>query len=512
MASVASSLEWHGLSARMRVAAPSRDLGGGGWRRFGSKSARIVTRECVAMPRNFGCPCSSSSKLPPSRFVGDELTLKRHLRSKTLASRSSRDKDNENRPSFPIAKPFESVAEFSDNFLDRVSSYIFRRLRTLFSPYFPKNFDIFSWLPVKIHSRLHSSEYLAIIFVREALIFGFFYVVFIKVDSFCRWLNKLYIRNTKPEQQEVQSEDYEDSSFTAVRGPIKLTVLLWASTRFVNVLTPLKVGHYVIGKVRAIGLVVAVIWFLLRWKRIMVDHLASKSRIDAPRVVAIDKVASLFLYFLAASSIAEVCGFALSSLLAVGGISGLAVGLAAKEIATAGNVPNICYTQAGSFSGEVQDIGFLQTKLLGFDKVPVLVPNQAFINQVIINYSRAKDKLLEATFQVRNQDIFLIEKITNRVVQYLRWHKEVDKGSQPPMCYLKSMGSLGLDIGLLCIIRAPGGPSFFKAQQEILIQVAHIITEEGACLGTSGPFMPVVPEQTPPPEGEQPRPPETKIS
>ena len=40
------------------------------------------------------------------------------------------------------------------------------------------------------------------------------------------------------------------------------------------------------------------------------------------------------------------------------------------------------WLQAGSVSGRVQDIGFMQTKVQGFDGVPVLVPNQAFTSQV----------------------------------------------------------------------------------------------------------------------------------
>ena len=39
--------------------------------------------------------------------------------------------------------------------------------------------------------------------------------------------------------------------------------------------------------------------------------------------------------------------------------------------------------QAGNVSGHVQDIGFMQTRVQGFDGVPVLVPNQAFTSQVL---------------------------------------------------------------------------------------------------------------------------------
>jgi small-conductance mechanosensitive channel len=40
------------------------------------------------------------------------------------------------------------------------------------------------------------------------------------------------------------------------------------------------------------------------------------------------------------------------------------------------------WLQAGNVSGRVQDIGFMQTKVQGFDGVPVIVPNQAFTSQV----------------------------------------------------------------------------------------------------------------------------------
>ena len=45
------------------------------------------------------------------------------------------------------------------------------------------------------------------------------------------------------------------------------------------------------------------------------------------------------------------------------------------------------WVQAGDVSGRVEDIGFMQTKVQGFDGVPVLVPNQAFTSQVChLNY------------------------------------------------------------------------------------------------------------------------------
>ena len=54
--------------------------------------------------------------------------------------------------------------------------------------------------------------------------------------------------------------------------------------------------------------------------------------VQTRRIIVIDKMVSLVMYGIAASAIAEVVGMPLASLLAVGGISGIAVGLAAKEV------------------------------------------------------------------------------------------------------------------------------------------------------------------------------------
>jgi small-conductance mechanosensitive channel len=108
--------------------------------------------------------------------------------------------------------------------------------------------------------------------------------------------------------------------------------------------------------------------------------------------------------------------------------------------------------KAGSFAGLVQDIGYLQTKILGFDGVPILVPNQAFINQVINNMSRATSRSLEAEFLLQNQNIFMVEKITERVTEYLYMNSHVDSKRTRPLCYLKDISQAGPKIAIMCNI------------------------------------------------------------
>lgn len=58
--------------------------------------------------------------------------------------------------------------------------------------------------------------------------------------------------------------------------------------------------------------------------------------------------------------------------------------------------------QAGNVSGHVQDIGFMQTRVQGFDGVPVLVPNQAFTSQVLNCTFDCQQPLTSSFLKVQN--------------------------------------------------------------------------------------------------------------
>lgn len=74
--------------------------------------------------------------------------------------------------------------------------------------------------------------------------------------------------------------------------------------------------------------------------------------------------------------------------------------------------------------------------------------------QVITNFSRAKTRVLEATFQLDNRHIFMVNNITKTVTEYLASHPSVDNANTSPFCYLKNMEDDGPEIALSCVIKA----------------------------------------------------------
>jgi small-conductance mechanosensitive channel len=282
---------------------------------------------------------------------------------------------------------------------------------------------------------------------------------------------------------------------------LRFLIVVWAATRLAHLTAPLlklNLELHVTAKIRAVGIIYATTWFLFKWKALYVDKLVSTYMLDAPRIYAFDKVISLLMALVAASLMGEITGFALRSLLAVGGFSGVALGLASKEIVSNFFGGAVLFAtrpfvigeriKTGNFSGYVQDIGFLQTKILSLERVPMVVPNQNFTNQVITNYSRAVNKLMEAEFPLRIQDVFHVDRITSKVVHFLRNHPDVDTNKSTPVCYLKNCTGSSSIIAITAVIRAAGGSEFYRVQQSILLHIAEIIISEGAMIGGNSPF------------------------
>nr|PNR42811.1 hypothetical protein PHYPA_017642 [Physcomitrium patens] len=406
----------------------------------------------------------------------------------------------------------ERTCQVGDHFLDDLSTYIIRQTYKVISKYLPPDWDPLGFLPLNVQTNLQKNEAIATLVLRETLVFFLFYLVYRRVGRFCRWMYGVYLRAERIKVQgrehafddtEFDEEGFAMSPFRAARRPFRYIIMLWASTRLLWVVSIMfKLEKLctpdLIYDIRASSFVITITWFFFRWKRLYVEHLLiTKPEIDS-QIFAIDKIASLLMYGLAASCVAEVLGMALGSLLAVGGVSGLAVGLAAQEVV--GNMfggASLFLTRpfdigekikAGSVAGRVQDIGFMQTKVQGFDGVPLLVPNKAFTSQVITNFSRANSRVLEATFQLDNRHIFMVNSITEEVTKNLLSHPNIDSSRTSPICYLRTMGDDGPEISVTCVVKASGGAVFYRIQQEILVQTAQIITD---ILGPDSPFMPL---------------------
>ncbi|MBZ4669802.1 MAG: Small-conductance mechanosensitive channel [Oscillospiraceae bacterium] len=136
----------------------------------------------------------------------------------------------------------------------------------------------------------------------------------------------------------------------------------------------------------------------------------SKSKLDITAHAFLKSLIKIVFYTLAAVIALSVLGVPMSSIVAVIGAAGLAVGLALQN--SLSNLAGgfiILFSKpfsAGDFietngvTGKVESINILYTKLLTSDNKAVFIPNGQVSNAKIINFTQEKLRKLELSFSI----------------------------------------------------------------------------------------------------------------
>ncbi len=227
-------------------------------------------------------------------------------------------------------------------------------------------------------------------------------------------------------------------------GAINLTytAIQWVEAHFISM----------VGAV----LVLIVGWALARWLSRWADRALSKSdRFDQAVADFLSSLIKYALYALVIATVLAQFGVATTSILAVLGSMGLAIGLALQG--TLSNVASglMILSQrpfrigeaisAGSISGKVQEIGLFTTELKQFDGLFVLVPNSELWNQPIVNLSRHPVRRFELAIGIGYNDS--MEQARSELLALAAADERVLKDPEP-VAFVSSLDDSSVGIGL----------------------------------------------------------------
>ena len=155
-------------------------------------------------------------------------------------------------------------------------------------------------------------------------------------------------------------------------------------------------------------------------------------------------------------------GVPATSLLAVFGAMGLAVGLALKD--TLSNIASGVmllflrplqvgdFVDTNSYSGSVQEIGLFATTLKNIEGIYIYVPNSEVWSNRLQNYTRHTERQFRETIGVGyDSDLKETQKILLKV---LKSTPGVKKGALEPECYITGFGDSAIMISCRCWIPA----------------------------------------------------------
>ena len=247
---------------------------------------------------------------------------------------------------------------------------------------------------------------------------------------------------------------------------------------------------------RDVALIVCVTWFLLRFigkvcRNVIAARKARGEEVDDTTVDALGKLARLLTLVVATLTVAQTLGFQITGLLALGGVGGIAVGFAAKDILAnffggltiyldrPFGVGEWIRSPDKSIEGTVEYISWRHTRIRAFNKNPIYVPNSVFTSIVVENPSRMSHRRIKETIGVRYDDFSAVAPIVADVKAMLRAHSDIDS-TQTLIVNFNQFGASSLDLMIYTFTKTTVWVEYHQVKQDVLLQIGQIIARHGA--------------------------------
>jgi MscS family membrane protein len=247
---------------------------------------------------------------------------------------------------------------------------------------------------------------------------------------------------------------------------------------------------------RYISSILIVLWFLTnfikQWEvNLFRIALSPKGKIDKTSLRAISQLLRLSVIIIAVLVLLQAFGIPLSGVIAFGGVSGIAVGFAAKD--TLSNffgglmifldrpfvIGEWIRSPDKDIEGIVEQIGWRLTLIRTFDKRPLYVPNGIFSTISLENASRMQNRRIKTTVGLRYDDSLKIQDIVNDIEDMLKNHPDIDN-TQTLFAKLTNFGPSALEILIYTFTKTTTLVTFQKIQHEIFLKIIDIIHKKNA--------------------------------
>lgn len=290
---------------------------------------------------------------------------------------------------------------------------------------------------------------------------------------------------------------WDDVIIESARRPLRFLIwligLMWAAE-----ITEQASGSPIfnfIDPTRSVGVVFLLVWFLVRLIRQFEVALQSPQRVekplDATTAGALGKILRASVIITGFLVALQTLGFSVSGVLAFGGIGGIAVGFAAKDLLANFFGGLMVYLDRPfvvgdwvrspdkNIEGTVEDIGWRLTRIRTFDKRPLYVPNATFATIALENPSRMSHRRIYETIGVRYADVARVSAIVDSVKNMLLAHEEIET-EQTMIVNFNQFGPSSLDFFVYCFTKTTNWIEFHEVKQDVLLKISEIIEQHGA--------------------------------
>jgi len=247
--------------------------------------------------------------------------------------------------------------------------------------------------------------------------------------------------------------------------------------------------------IRYVGVIALLSWFLVSFirqaEKNLVNPKYSSKPVDATTVRAIGKLLRISVIITAALVGLQTLGYSVSGVLAFGGIGGLAVGFAAKDLLANFFGGLMIYLDRPfavgdwirspdqEIEGTVEDIGWRLTRIRTFTKRPLYIPNATFAQISVENPSRMLNRRIYETVGIRYDDAHKMKAIVEGVKAMLLEHPEIDT-TQTLIVNFNGYAPSSLDFFVYTFTKTTNWVRYHEIKQDVLLKILAIVDEHGA--------------------------------
>lgn len=294
---------------------------------------------------------------------------------------------------------------------------------------------------------------------------------------------------------------WDDAAFYAINKPVK--AFIWLFGLSIAALTANQIAAFdiagIVRSVRELGLIALLTWVAVRFVSAAENLLTTPDPdrdggvkpLDQTTASAISKLVKGSVLVTATLMVLQNLGYSISGILAFGGVGGIAIGFAAKDLLAnffgglmiyldrPFNVGDWIRSPDKNIEGTVEKIGWRLTTVRTFDKRPLYIPNAVFANIAVENPSRMSHRRINETIGIRYDDLDQMQSIVQEVEALLRAHPEIDN-DQTLMVHFNQFNASSVDFFIYALTQTTNWVRFHAIKQDILLQVSAVIARHGA--------------------------------
>src|SRR5690625_1913345 len=240
---------------------------------------------------------------------------------------------------------------------------------------------------------------------------------------------------------------------------------------------------------------VAIVALIIIWQLFLLIDLFEHHQIakgsDPTSARLVSRILKISLFLLLVLMFGEHLGISVSGLLAFGGVGGIIIGMASKDLLSnllSGimlfydrrfNIGDWISSPDRDIEGTVVEMGWRITKIMTFEQRPLYIPNSLFSTISVENPGRMTNRRIKTTLTLRYEDAGKVGKIVEHIRTMIENHSAIDQ-SKTLLVYFDAFGDSSLDILVYCFTKTTVWAKWLEAQQDVYLKIIDIVHANGA--------------------------------